>query len=93
MIKEVNGPTWSVHPTSRKEVGFFDDANHYSLLSEGMDSNGVFHVLWHPTVNDQPFVVDKVTRSSGKWTYARELESDNLPELILRYISNLNKGN
>ena len=91
MIKNVNGPTADDHPACRREVGYFDEAHHYSLLSEGMDGEGVYHVIWHPTVNDQPFAMDKVTRSKGKWSYKREVESDNLPELILKYLGDITR--
>ncbi|MDP2932247.1 MAG: hypothetical protein Q8O05_07125 [Chloroflexota bacterium] len=94
MCKPVAKPTWGYHPEQRVPVGYIDKENNYILLSEGDDPSGCYHDIWAPTEkglqNGPPYIIDRVTKKNGKWSYKREFECEDLECAVGTFINLIN---
>ena len=90
MIKKVNGPTWNKYPAYKCEIGYIDKENKFILLAEGEDPDGAIFALWIPTEDNKLYIIDKVSKKNGKWTYTRQFECDNLSEISNKFLKKIN---
>ncbi len=90
MLREVNEPIWNKHPHYKCEIGYIDKENKFILLAEGEDPDGAIFALWIPTENNKLFIIDKVAKKNGRWTYNRQFESDNLNDISDKFLKIIN---
>lgn len=88
MCQSVNGPTWGNHPSQREPVGIVGEG--YTLLSEGIDDQGIYHVIWTRTRRSPLCIIDRVTEKGGEWYYTREFSCDILECAVSTFLNLFN---